>query len=231
MDGVLIFMSDFSIESYEKKLLKFQEEHPYDCIPSLAVDWFSKENLEIYKNLMNKYPYNDSLEAYKREHANQTPEEAELEFTLIYPEWSILIKENQYITSLDNIDDIDPIMNDRAIPFMDFMEIVEVVFTINDNYLESHINQLLEDENIILPPFLLRYTYDKFPDKKEKLDNLVSKYESGNLISDNALKFVRGQAETHKPMEKNLLLFQTFEFTCQHMEYEAILNETYINTE
>lgn len=225
-------MSDFSIESYEKKLLKFQEEHPYDCIPVLAVDWLSKDNLKIYNDMMSKYPYNDSLEAYKREHAHQTPKEAEIEFTLIYPEWSILINEDLYYDSLDNIsDDYDPVLNDRAIPFMDFIELVDVVFTVNDDYLEFHIDRLLDDENIILPPFLLKYLYNNFPDYKDELDNLVSIYESDNLISSNALKFVRNQVGTHKPMENTLLLFEIFEFTCEHMEYEDILLETTVNND
>lgn len=230
--GFRLFMSDFSIESYEKKLLKLQEEHPYDCIPALAVDWLSKDNLKIYKDMMSRYPYNDSLEAYKKEHEHMTPEEAELEFTLIYPEWSILINEDLFYDSVDSIsDEYDPIMNDRAIPFMDFIELVDVVFTVNDDYLESHIDSLLDDENVVLPPFLLKYLYDNFPYKKDELDNLVSRYESDNLISVNALKFVRNQVDTHKPMEKTLLLFEIFEFTCEHMEYEDMLLETTVNTE
>lgn len=230
--GFGLFMSDFSIESYEKRLLKFQEEHPYDCIPVLAVDWFSKDNLKLYEDMMSKYPYNDTLEAYKCEHAHQSPEEAEIEFTLIYPEWNILIDEDLYYDSLDNVgEDYDPIMNDRTISFMDFVELVDVVFTINDEYLCSHIDKLLADESVVLPPFLLKYLYDNFPDKNDELDILVSKYESDNRLSVNALRFVRNQVGTHKPMEKTLLLFEIFEFTCEHMKYEDLLLETPVNTE
>lgn len=230
--GFGLFMSDFSIEGYEKKLLKFQEEHPYDCIPVLAVDWLSKDNREIYDDMMSKYPYNDSLEVYKREHAHQSPEEAELEFTLLYPEWSILVNEDLYQDSLDNVgEDYDPVMTDRAIPFMDFVELVDVVFTVNDDYLCSHIDRLLGDDTVVLPPFLLKYLYTHFPDRCDELDTLVSRYESDNLLSVNALKFVRNQIDTHKPMEKTLLLFEIFEFTCEHMEYEDLLLETTVDAE
>lgn len=229
--GFVLVMSDFSIEGYEKKLLKFQEEHPYDCIPSLAVDWLSKDNRKIYNDMMSKYPYNDSLEVYKREHAHQTPEEAEIEFTLLHDEWSILINEDVYYDSVDSIsDDYDPVLNDRTIMFMDFIELVDVVFAVNDDYLESHIDCLLKDENIVLPPFLLKYLYDNFPDKKDELDYLVSRYRFDNLLSANALKFVRGEVSAHKPMERTLLLFEIFEFTCQHLEYEDMLLETTVNT-
>ncbi|RAP49985.1 MAG: hypothetical protein BZ138_07090 [Methanosphaera sp. rholeuAM270] len=137
-----------------------------------------------------------------------------------------------YQDSLDNIgDDYDPVMNDRAIPFMDFIDLVDVVFTVNDDYLESHIDRLLDDENVVLPPFLLKYLYDNFPGKKHKLDIIVSRYESDNLISENGLKFVRNQAGTHKPMGNTLLLFEIFEFTCEYMEYEDMLLETTVNTE
>ncbi len=230
--GFGLVMSDFTIESYEKKLLKFQEEHPYDCIPALAVDWLSKDNRKIYNDMMSKYPYNDGLEMYKREHAHQSPEEAEIEFTLLHPEWSILIHEDSFYDSLDNIsDDYDPILNDKTISLMDFMEITDVVFSIDDDYLDSHIDILLEDENIVMPPFLLKYLYNHFPDKMDELDSLVSRYESLNLISDFGLKFVRNQVSTYKPMEETFLLFEIFEFTCNHLDYEDMLLETTVKSD
>lgn len=104
-------------------------------------------------------------------------------------------------------------------------------FTVNDDYLKSRIGRLLEDENVVLPSFLLKYLYDNFPYKKDELDYLVYMYESDNLLSVYALKFFKGEVSAHKSMERTILLFEIFEFTSEHMEYEDMLLETSVSTE
>ena len=219
-------MADDIIADYEKKLLKFQENNPYECIPFLAVDWLSKDNFDKYTDLMACYPYIDTLEKYKREHAHQSPEEAEIEFALLHDQWSILIDENLYYDFLDSIPDDKYCLSDKVISFMEFNDFLENTdFFIDDDYLVSYVDQLLEDKSIIIPPFLLRYLYDLFPDKKDELDNLISCYESDALISVNGLKFVKDEISSFKPMEEKILLFEIFEFTCKNMKYEGMLLE------
>lgn len=219
-------MADDIIADYEKKLLKFQEDNPYECIPFLAVDWLSEENFDKYTYLMACYPYVDTLEKYKRECAHQSPEEAEIIFGLLHDEWSILIDENLYYDFLDSTPDDKYTLSDKVISFMDFNEFLENTdFIIDDDYLRNHVNQLLKDKKVVIPPFLLKYLYDLFPDKKDELDNLLSSYESDDLITENGLRFVRGEISSFKPMEEKILLFEIFEFTCKNMKYEGILLE------
>ena len=77
----------------------------------------------------------------------------------------------------------------------------------------------------------MKYLYNHFPDKMDELDALVSRYESLDLISDCGLKFVRNQVSTYKPMEETFLLFEIFEFTCNHLEYEDLLLETTVKSD